>query len=78
MGIVAFTFATGKKRCLAAPDSNSVNFYIPMAIPGRPKRGVRQGNDHSGEGPLHRSFSGRNSSSSDVRRKTSGAICVGA
>jgi Tol biopolymer transport system component/DNA-binding winged helix-turn-helix (wHTH) protein len=33
LGIVAFTFATGKKRCLAAPDSNSVNFYSPMASP---------------------------------------------
>ena len=29
MGIVAFTVATGKKRCLAAPDSNSDNFYSP-------------------------------------------------
>jgi DNA-binding winged helix-turn-helix (wHTH) protein/Tol biopolymer transport system component len=33
LGIVAFTFATGKKRCLAAPDSNSVNFYSPMVSP---------------------------------------------
>jgi len=30
---VEFTFATGKKRCLAAPDSNSVNLYIPMVSP---------------------------------------------
>lgn len=33
LGIVAFTFATGKKRCLAAPDSRSVNLYNPMASP---------------------------------------------
>jgi Tol biopolymer transport system component/DNA-binding winged helix-turn-helix (wHTH) protein len=33
LGIVAFALATGKKRCLAAPDSNSVNFYSPMGSP---------------------------------------------
>jgi DNA-binding winged helix-turn-helix (wHTH) protein len=33
LGIVAFTLATAKKRCLAAPDSNSANFYTPMASP---------------------------------------------
>ncbi len=33
LGIVAFTVATEKKRCLAAPDSNSVNFFSPMASP---------------------------------------------
>jgi Tol biopolymer transport system component/DNA-binding winged helix-turn-helix (wHTH) protein len=31
LGIVAFTFATGKKRCLAGPESNTVNFVGPMA-----------------------------------------------
>jgi Tol biopolymer transport system component/DNA-binding winged helix-turn-helix (wHTH) protein len=33
LGIVALTLATAKKRCLAAPDSNSDNFYGPMASP---------------------------------------------
>lgn len=33
LGIAAFTFATEKKRCLSAPDSNSVNLYTPMASP---------------------------------------------
>ena len=33
MGIVAFTVATGKKRCLAAPDSNSDNFSRPLLSP---------------------------------------------
>jgi Tol biopolymer transport system component/DNA-binding winged helix-turn-helix (wHTH) protein len=33
LGIVAFAFSTGKKRCLAAPESNSVNFYSPMGSP---------------------------------------------
>ena len=33
LGIVAFTLATGKKRCLASPNSNSVNFFGPMASP---------------------------------------------
>jgi Tol biopolymer transport system component/DNA-binding winged helix-turn-helix (wHTH) protein len=32
-GIVALTIATGKKRCLAAPHSNSDNFYLPMLSP---------------------------------------------
>jgi Tol biopolymer transport system component/DNA-binding winged helix-turn-helix (wHTH) protein len=43
MGIVVFTFATGKKRCLAAPDSKSVNFYVPTASPdGQTVAFVRQ------------------------------------
>ena len=33
MGIVAFRLATGKKRCVAAPDSNSDNFLHPMLSP---------------------------------------------
>src|SRR6266567_6722456 len=33
MGVVALTVATGKKRCLAAPTSNSENFYQPMLSP---------------------------------------------
>jgi Tol biopolymer transport system component/DNA-binding winged helix-turn-helix (wHTH) protein len=33
LGIGVFTFATGKKRCLAAPDSKSVNLHGPMASP---------------------------------------------
>jgi len=33
LGIVAFRVATGKKQCLAAPDSNSDNFFSPMLSP---------------------------------------------
>jgi len=33
LGVVAFTLATGKKRCLAAPDSNSENYYDPIISP---------------------------------------------
>jgi Tol biopolymer transport system component/DNA-binding winged helix-turn-helix (wHTH) protein len=33
MGIVALTVATEKKRCLAAPNSNSDNFLSPMLSP---------------------------------------------
>ena len=33
LGIVSLTVATGKKRCLTAPDSNSVNLDTPMLSP---------------------------------------------
>ena len=33
MGIVAFRVATGKKQCLATPDSNSDNFHYPTLSP---------------------------------------------
>jgi len=33
LGIVSLTVATGTKRCLAAPDSNSVNLDTPMLSP---------------------------------------------
>ena len=33
LGVMEFTFATGKKRCLAAPDSNSVSFLHPSRSP---------------------------------------------
>src|SRR6059058_1165113 len=33
LGIVAFRVATGNKRCLATPDSNSDNFYYPTLSP---------------------------------------------
>jgi Tol biopolymer transport system component/DNA-binding winged helix-turn-helix (wHTH) protein len=33
LGIVALPLATGKKRCLAAPDSNSIGLYNPMVSP---------------------------------------------
>jgi Tol biopolymer transport system component len=33
LGIVALALATGKKRCLAAPDSNSIDLYNPMVSP---------------------------------------------
>ncbi len=33
LGIAAFTLTTGKKRCLAAPDSNTGEFYSPMVSP---------------------------------------------
>jgi Tol biopolymer transport system component/DNA-binding winged helix-turn-helix (wHTH) protein len=33
LGIMVFTIATGKKRCLARPDSNSVEFVSPMPSP---------------------------------------------
>jgi Tol biopolymer transport system component/DNA-binding winged helix-turn-helix (wHTH) protein len=33
LGVVVFTVATEKKRCLAAPDSNSDNFYQPTLSP---------------------------------------------
>jgi Tol biopolymer transport system component/DNA-binding winged helix-turn-helix (wHTH) protein len=33
LGIAVFTFATGEKRCLAVPESNSVNLNSPKASP---------------------------------------------